>query len=220
MVPVGLLACVMALPAAAGESGSLRLQVQAAGDELFAGQAEGGEAVRPGPGRCACIFRYDRFAVENLNQVTILGPGRKPVPLVIEGSSIFREFGKVVAFRFYALASAEDARPGEGIFELRWGTDIKAANSRIERFQLDPALRESYRSLRPVVADASAGGSGQESTATLVVIADSSADYHFLWYLVPIGLIFALLTVRKLFLAGETGGRGGSGLGPGSERPG
>jgi len=191
-------------------------EVAAAGEELFLALDQQGEALEPLGGKVACIGRFDRFDVENVNQVTVIGPGNRQLPLVVDGSSIFEEFGKVVAFRFYVLLPPDSARPGETTLELRWGADVEATNSRVERLKLNPKLRESYRSLRLA---GTGGGRGRESTASILVIADSTADYHFLWYLVPIGLIFALLTVRKLLLRTVTTGGGGSGGGPVSRDP-
>jgi hypothetical protein len=190
--------------AAAGEE-SLRLVVEAAGDDFFLVPATGGERLDPGPGRCACLLRFDRFAMETTDRVTVIGPAGNQVPLVIESSSIFEEWGRIVGLRFYFVVPEDRARPGRDSYLLKWGPEVSATNSRVERLRLDPALRDSYRALRAAPADGEEG-----TTASIVVIVDSSADYHFLWYLVPMALIFALLTIRKL-RAGRAGAGGESG---------
>jgi hypothetical protein len=206
-------------------SGSIRasetvtLQVQEAGEELFLGLGNDGEPLKPEAGKCACLGRFDRFSVKDVNQITVLGADGKQLSLVIDKSSIFVEFGeKIVALRFYVLLPKDQARAGESTLELKWGADVKAVNIQVESFVLSSALRSGYRSLREAPSS-SGGGGGPGSTATILVIADSSADYHFLWYLLPIGVIFALLTVRKFLLTSAPAGHEGSGGDPVSRNP-
>ncbi len=190
--------------------------MEEAGEELFLSPGKGGEPLKPGEGKCVCLGSFDRFSVKDVNQITVLGTDGGQLPLFIESSSVFVEFDKIVALRFYVLLPRDQARAGESTLELKWGTDVKAVNTQVKSFVLSPALRSGYRSLREA---RSSGGSGPGSTATILVIADSTADYHFLWYLLPMAAIFALLTVRKFFLATAPAGQEGSGGDPVSRNP-
>jgi hypothetical protein len=199
-VLLGALALLAPLAAAAAGEDSLRLVVEAAGEDLFMEPATGGERLDPGPGRAACLLRYDRFELESTDQVTVIAPDGEAVPLVIETCSIFEEFNEIiVGLRLYFVVPEGRARPGEDVYELKWGPEVSATNSRVERLFLDPDLCDRYRALRAAPA-----GGEDSTTASIVIIADSSADYHFLWYLLPMAMIFALLTVRKV-LAGAGG---------------
>ena len=143
------------------------------------------------------------FGVGDISQITLLAPDGRPLPLLIESASIFNEFGKIAALRFCCRLSEAESRPGQGTFVLRWGPDVRAGNSQVDRFAFDPARKDLYRSLRP----RSAAGAGS-SVATIEVIADSTAEYHFLWYLLPMALILVLLTVRKMQARDQTPGTG------------
>ncbi|MHC4915733.1 MAG: hypothetical protein ACYTGB_09595 [Planctomycetota bacterium] len=211
------LLCALSLragPARCGEPfESLELEVEAAGQALLLSAPPGdGPRLDPGEGLCACLFRYDRLQIENLSQVTVLGSGGRQFPLMIESSSVFKEFGKIVGLRFYLLVPAGQARPGSDTFVLRWGPGVEAENSEVETVCLDPDLADAYRGLKAVSL-------APDSAGTITVIADSSADYHFLWYLVPIGLIFFLLTLRKLAIGRGAAGEGEGGGDPGSSVP-
>jgi hypothetical protein len=208
-----LAAAAISVPAGASES--VVLTVEEAGEELFLELTPDGEPLRPEKGKAACVGRFDRLSVKDVSQVTVTGPDGKRLPLVIEASSIFVEFDKIVALRFCFLVDADRARPGEDSFTFQWGPDVRASNTKVERLVLDSALRASYRSLR----QRTASGARDSTTASITVIADSSADYHFLWYLLPISLIFAVLTARKLMVRSQAAGGGETGGDPVSRTP-
>jgi hypothetical protein len=178
--------------AAAEPPKSLELYAEPAGEELFRDLPSGGAVPNPAAGQVVLVGRYDRLDIADLSQITLEAPGGRRLPLMVESSSIFVEFGKVIAaLRFCAVMNAAEAAPGSGPFVLRWGPDVRADNTKIEKISADGARRDLYRSLRPRSGAAS-------SVATLEVIADSSAEYHFLWYLLPMALVFGLLLLRKL----------------------
>jgi len=79
---------------------------------------------------------------------------------------------------------------------FRWGPDVQAENVRVAAFALDAAQPQLYRGFRP--QRQAAAGPLDTQVASIEVIADSSAEYHFLWYLLPMGVIFLLLSVRKV----------------------
>lgn len=190
----GLLAAAAGLlsPPTARAADSLELYVEPAGEELFLDLPSGPPDPAPAAGGIVAVGRYDRLAIESLDRITLEAPGGRRLPLIVDSSSVFTEFGKVIAsLRFCVVLTEAEAAAGSGPFVLRWGPGVSAENRKIERFSADGERRELYRSLRP-------GAGPNASVATLEVIADSSAEYHFLWYLLPMALVFGLLLVRKL----------------------
>ena len=190
---LGLLAAAsFGLPAASAAE-SVQFEIVPAEEALFLEPASGAEVMAPTQGQCVAVGRFDRLSARDISQITLLAPDGRQFPLIIESASIFNEFGKIAALRFCFRLSEAEARPGRGAFILQWGPEVKADNRQVDRFAFDPARRELYRSLRPK----SAAGAGS-NVATIEVIADSTAEYHFLWYLLPMALILVLLTVRKM----------------------
>ena len=84
---------------------------------------------------------------------------------------------------------------------LKWGNDVKAENEIIEKIVLAPDISQSVMTFSWVRADEDI----DSSFASIEVIADSKADFYFLWYLLPIFTIFIVLTFRKITLGKQTG---------------
>jgi hypothetical protein len=183
-----------ALAAEAG--GSAEFEIGPAGEELFAEGAPVGAA--PAPGTCIVIFRYSRLSASDVSRIALSAPGGQAVPLQVE--PLFAEFGRIADARMAFELKEADAAAGAGPFTLRWGPDVQGQSTKVEKIGVDPAHREAYRGLRP-----RSGGKGDPNIASIEVIADSSAEYHFFWYLLPMSMVFALLLVRKLLARGETG---------------
>lgn len=167
-------------------------------DEVTLDQLSGSPAIEPAEGNVLVSGRVDHagFFIDELSQVTVESPHGERVPLLIDRSSIFREFGSVVSLLFAFEISESAAEGGGKGFRILWGPSIEADNKEVERVHVDPDRPALYRQFRWVE---SLGGESDDETpfSTIVVIADSTADYHFLWYLLPMGLIFTLLTIRK-----------------------
>jgi hypothetical protein len=177
------------------------LELVPARDELFAQQPTGAPVV-PENGQIIVVGRFDGadFAIERTDQITVLAPGGRALPLRIESDSIYREFDRIVSLRLCFTAADEAESRAPGAFKLEWGADVKADNVLTGPIALDPARKDAYREFRwrqKPAAPATGAGQGA-SVATIEVIADTTAEYHFLWYLLPITLIFILLTIRKI----------------------
>ena len=176
--------------------GTAELLLAEAPDRLFEQESPpDADPVLPGVGQVVVVglVDYPDFAVSDPAHLAVLMPDGRQLPLLIEGEGLVSEFGEIIALRCAFMASAESA--GDG-FRLVWGPEIAAANSTVPRLVLDPSRRRDYRqfSRKPKPADPGA----ESSVATVEVIADSTAEYHFLWYLLPMAVIFTLLTVRKI----------------------
>jgi len=154
-----------------------------------------GVAAPAEPGTLLVFGRFDdpAFAIADPSQITVVDANGKQLPLLIEEQSIFRDLDKIVSMRFvFALPGSQLAAGG---LQLKWGPDVRATNVVGEQIALAPVARERLRQFRWSRAPS---GAGPSSDATIVVIADSHAGWYFLWYLLPISVVFALLTIRKI----------------------
>lgn len=203
----GLSAAV--LPAAAGEAG---LEFVPADASLFAAPGTEGAALPPA-GSVLVLGRLSGggFAVAKPEQVEVLDPAGRQLPLRVEQERIWRDpilDNSIVSLDFSFTADAGDVAERAGTFRLRWGPDVQGPVELAGAPVLDPAGRESCFEFRLISRGAPAPGDMQSS---LTVIADSRAEYYFLWYLLPMLTIVALLVVRRLTArAGDAGAGGGA----------
>ncbi len=143
-------------------------------------------------------FSGSGFAIEKISQLRLLGPGDQVIPLTIDESRLWRdalEGNKITSLDFCFEALAEQLQTTPEKFRFQWGEDIDVKNHLLPRIIPDSSARQNCREFVPAVAETSSGLDSQN--AELIIIADTSADYYFLWYLVPMGTIFVLLTIRK-----------------------
>ncbi|MCX7703513.1 MAG: hypothetical protein N2234_05375 [Planctomycetota bacterium] len=141
------------------------------------------------------IFNAPSFSIKSLNNITVQDANSRQIPLQIERASVYREFDEINSVRLAFKVSKEALSSGS--LRLAWGDDVSATNSEVERLRINAAHKERYRTFG--WEEAPKGGSGEEfSSATLEVIVDDSANLYYLWYLLPMALIFSLLLVRKV----------------------
>ena len=133
------------------------------------------------------------FVVTDIRQVTLLDPAGEPVALLIDADSLLEEFGEIVAMRFAAVAPA-DRVSSDAPFVLQWGPDIDADNTLAPKYLPEPGKLSRYRKLAPPTPDTT----NETSLATLRIIADSQADWYFLWYLVPLVGIVVLVILQAI----------------------
>lgn len=175
---------------------SLRLDIEPV-DEVFFDSMAGASPVLPDQGMLLVAGSMDHpgFYVESLNNVSVESSDGTRVPLMVDMSSLLREFDGVVAGLF--AFSVPENHADE--YKIVWGSAVEAAdNILLDEFKLDPERAGLYRQFR--WTETLASGAEDTPFSTIVVIADSTAEYHFLWYLLPIGLVFILLTFRRFFL--------------------
>lgn len=154
------------------------------------------------------------FAVDRPEQVEVLDPDGRQAPLRVEEARLWRDpvvGNRIVSMDFSFLARAADVTGRAGDFRLRWGPEVRGPVTLAGAPVLDPARREAYREFRLASREAAPPDGAQ--SAQLVVVADSRADWYFLWYLVPMALILALLTARKLLAWAGVGAGGEPGAG-------
>jgi hypothetical protein len=133
------------------------------------------------------------FSVSSPNEVTVVGPHGASPPLSVEQKSIFRDLDRIVSMRFAFIVPQELLT--SGTFHVKWGNDVQVANTVGEKLALASVQRDRVRQFRLITAPRA---SAEPSDATIEIVADSHADYYFLWYLLPISVVFALLTFRRL----------------------
>lgn len=177
-------------------AGSAELVLTAPADRLFEEKTSAGVApIVTGTEQIAVIglVDYADFAARNISHVTVLAPDGQKRQLFIEQESITWDFDEIVAFRCYFIVKTSSL--GDR-FQLAWGPEITAENKTVPPLILDPSRRQNYRQF---IRKKTAAQTGAEtSVASIEIIADSTAEYHFLWYLLPMAVIFALLTIRKI----------------------
>lgn len=157
--------------------------------------AEAAPAVPPGAVAVFGFLEHPGFHVESLAEAALFDPDERAVPLWVEEESIFTEFGEIVGFRCAFPAGTADLEGGRP-FTLRWGEGVRGENRLVRRFSFTPEDAGRLRGFRPATP-ATADDDVHAPAASIRVIADSTADYHFAWYLLPIAVLFAILTARK-----------------------
>lgn len=141
-------------------------------------------------------FEHPDFAIESIDQLAVVAPDGRRLPLTIDSESIFFEFDRIVSIEFFFTVDDALTLPADTPFRLKWGGDVRGDNVRVGRIVLDPSKRDRYLQCRPRT-----GGDAlppDASLASIEVIADSTADFYFLLYLLPMAAIFVVLTVRKI----------------------
>ena len=149
----------------------------------------------PPAGTVIVIGRYDvgGFEIDSTANIEVIAPDGSQIPLTVEKSSIYIEFGVIVSIKFCFPIPVASLQKATDVYTLRWGSDVNASNIEIDTIFPDPENHDSYREFRIGQAN-----SGEASVATIEVIAESGADYYFLWYLLPMALLFGILTIRKM----------------------
>jgi len=192
----GLLSLFFGVAALAAETADLRLLP--APDRFFEAAAESAPNTAPPEGEVLAfgLFNDPRLSVTGIDRIAVMTRDGTQIPLAVEKDSVFYEFDRIVSLRFYFLVDADLADDAEAGLALSWGEDVAASNSEVEKVILDPEARSRIRAFQWGNADLA--GPADTQIADIQVIADSSAGYYFLWYLLPMAIIFALLTIRKL----------------------
>jgi len=133
------------------------------------------------------IANSSRPAASN---ITVKNSSCSQIPLKIEESSLIGEFGSTVSL-WLSFDVPSDEFSQDKPLTIEWGKDVSALNGKVKSIKIDIASASSYRTFTWRKKN------DNSSFGTIEVIADSSADYYFLWYLLPIAVISAVLAIRK-----------------------
>lgn len=130
------------------------------------------------------------LSVADADHVRLQDAEGRVIPLIVESNTLYREFGEIIGMR---VAFEFDPRAlSGGLPLLSYGPESAATNRLVPEIAVPPDAAGRIRSFT-----VSAGGTDQPRFATIEIIADSQADTYYLWYLLPMVVIFALLIIRK-----------------------
>lgn len=138
------------------------------------------------------------FSVEGINSVSLSDADGNPISLTIDQFSLYSEFDDGVYNSMRMLFTIPENILEKGALRLTWGDDISANNRQIEHIPVYLGEKERYRTF--TWEEQPEGDDGAGYAATVEVIVDNYADTYYLWYLLPMVLIFTLLFVKKIAL--------------------
>lgn len=135
------------------------------------------------------------FSVQETSQVALFDADGNPVPLWVDASSIYSEFddGTINLIRIAFLIP--EANLEKGALRISWGGGVTSKNQIVDHIDLYQQSMDQYRTF--VCEEQPRGNDAANFSSSVMVIVDDKADIYFLWYLLPIVLIFILLFVRK-----------------------
>ncbi|MFC1566656.1 hypothetical protein ACFL4A_02320 [bacterium] len=139
-------------------------------------------------------INLSNFAIMDLSNIELLDPNGKKVKLTIDKSSIYSEFDdEIINSIKISFITIKDTT---GDFRLTWGKKVSSKNNIVPTITLYSDNVSQYRSFS---LTASENIDALSYSATIEVIVDNYADKYYLWYLLPIILIFILLFFRRHF---------------------
>lgn len=140
------------------------------------------------------IINHPNFSILDTNQIAVIDDNGNKITLYIEEQSIYSEFDddeiNSIKIAFLINASKE-----QSAFILEWGDSVKAENKNVSEIKIFSEHKSLYRNF--LLEQPQNTGNSSEYAATLEVIVDNNADVYYLWYLLPMILIFVLLFIRK-----------------------
>lgn len=183
---------------------SVTLQLLPAEPALFESSDEG-HPCQPGEGEILVVGRFNdpRFAVASIDKVSLATVSGEAVPFLIDQASVLKEFvesGRIISFRLCAIVPARLWQNGrEPELVLKWGDEVSGRARLVAGFRLDPERAESYRGF--LWGDAASRPSAADEPVkelAITVTAERGAELHKYWYLIPLLVLFLLLSVKKL----------------------
>lgn len=135
------------------------------------------------------------FSVSGFNKVIAYDVGGQPLSLIIDRSSVYSEFddGNINSMRIAILIDFPTFQ--DGSVRLTWGESRNAPNRAVEQINIYENSLDRYHTFSWETK------SQQEDTqsyaASLEIIVDDQADIYYLWYLLPLVILFILLIIRK-----------------------
>ncbi|OGV60109.1 MAG: hypothetical protein A2498_02190 [Lentisphaerae bacterium RIFOXYC12_FULL_60_16] len=148
------------------------------------------------PTQAVALLRFNdaRFAVSGPEQVSLFSPDNTPIEYWLDPADATTEFGSMVSIRLAFHVPATIPTNPVPPYRLVWGPDTRATFTLRPGWIVDPGRPDHYRIVR--WHDPAGDSDGQ--LASIEVIADSHAGLYSLWYLVPMSILFILLTIRKM----------------------
>ena len=200
-IPFALVICFSVFIAAAfAEEASVVLTIKPVPEDFFDKASDGhcpDLDVKDDTVLVVGTFNPPTFSVKSTNNIELFAVDGSSIPLVIDKSSLYSEFegAGINSLRFEFSISGKDL--GKGALTLRWDEAIAGSNREIERIEIFRDDKERYRTFSWEEKPKNVEG---PYVATIEVIVDDYADAYYLWYLLPMALIFSLLFIKKAFL--------------------
>jgi hypothetical protein len=200
-IPFALIICICVFTACAfAEEASVALTIKPVPDDFFDKALDGKCPELEGKEDSVFIvglFNPPTFSIKDLKNVALVAVDGAQLPLIVEKSSLYSEFeGAGINSLRFAFVISQSAL-SKGAPTLKWGGDVSATNNEVDKIVIYNGDKDRYRTFsweeRPK------GGDGSY-TATIEVIVDDYADIYYVWYLLPMAVIFALLFVKKAVL--------------------
>lgn len=121
-----------------------------------------------------------------------------PIPVIAEKSSYYSEFDndEINSLRISFIISEDLLDKGSP--RLVWGDDINSENKEADKIHIYKAGKGIYKTFG--LEERTEGDGGGDYFSTVDVIVDDYADTYYIWYLLPMALIFGLLFFKKAFL--------------------
>jgi len=143
-------------------------------------------------------INYPSFSASGFHRLMAYDVSGQPLSLLIDRSSVYSEFedGTINSMRIAILIDYPTFQSGS--VRLTWGESLNAPNKVVDQIKIYENSLDRYRTF------AWESKPQQENTdsyaASLEIIVDDQADIYYLWYLLPLGILFILLIVRKKLL--------------------
>jgi hypothetical protein len=138
------------------------------------------------------------FSVSGFNKLIAYDAAGQPLSLIIDRSSVYSEFddGNINSMRIAFLIDSPTFQGGS--VRLSWGESLNATNQVVEQIKIYENSLDRYRTF--LWESKSQQENTESYAASLEIIVDDQADIYYLWYLLPLVILFVLLIVRKKLL--------------------
>lgn len=135
------------------------------------------------------------FAISDISRLALFDANGNRITITAERSSVYSEWddGEINAVRIKAVIPASDAQ--QGGLRLSWGDSVSSDNQMADSFTIYEGNKDVYRQFDWQTQPA--GDDASTYSATLNVIVDDKADTYYIWYLLPIAMIFIILLIRR-----------------------
>ena len=180
---------------------SLLLSIRPVADDFFLNALEGDHPELTDTDKMVIvvgIIDSPSFSVKNINNIALYDGTGNPIPVIADQSSFYSEFDDDEINSLRIAFIVNESLLDQGSPRLVWGDDINSENKEVERIRIYKAGKDIYRTFS--LEERPEGSGSKDYFATVDVIVDDYADTYYIWYLLPMVLIFSLLFVKKAFL--------------------
>lgn len=192
-----LLAWAALVSPAFAEEKSMMVRIITPAEDFFDNSSEGSDPLISGDGKLLVtgLVNHAGFLIKNINNMAVLDSDGNNIPLLVDSSSLYSEFDDDEINSVKVGFLLDSSKEKDASLRFVWGEDVKAENKKVASFVVYGDQKDLYRKF--VLEAPKGAGNSSDYTATLEIIVDDYADTYYLWYLLPMVLIFVLLFIRK-----------------------